>query len=123
MREIPAPDPALQENASAGLSTVHKLACLIRLLPIRPAEGWPRLTTLAEVRAEAYRRRPCTIEPVDWSRAMSDLSQFWQVDVDSILQEGELELVEQEVLRLMRTMPKDAPFGSFHNGDLRLARL
>jgi len=123
MREDAVPDRDLQDNAPVGLSTLQKLACLTRLLPSRPAEVWQRLATMADVRAEVYRRRPCTIEPVDWSRATSDLSQFWQVDVDGILREAELELVEQEVLGLMRTMPRDAPFGSFHNGDLRLARL
>jgi hypothetical protein len=102
---------------------VPKLARLIRLLPSRPAEVWQRLTTMVEVRAESYRRRPCTIEPVDWSRAICDLSHLWQVDLNRFLRETELETVEREVLDRIRTMPKEAPFGSFHNGDLRLARL
>ena len=100
-----------------------KLARLLRLLPARPAEFWARLSTMAEVRAEAYWRRPRTIKPVAWSGAICDLSQLWQIDVDSLLREAELETVEQEVLRRMQTMPNEAPFGSFHNGDLRLARL
>jgi methyltransferase family protein len=78
---------------------------------------------MVEVRAESYRRRPCTIEPVDWPKAIAELSQLLRVDVDAILREPEMEIVEKQVLRLMRTMPNDAPFGSFHNGDLRLARL
>jgi predicted O-methyltransferase YrrM len=102
---------------------LRKLACLTRMLPSRPGEVWQRLATIAELRVEAYRRRPCTIEPVDWSSAISELSEFWHADIDGILREAALKHVEQEVTRLIRAMPPDAPFGSFQNGDLRLARL
>jgi methyltransferase family protein len=102
---------------------VPKLARLIGLLPTRPAEVWQRLTTMLEVRAESYRRRPSMIEPVEWSKAICDLSRLWQVDLDTLLREPEMEIVEQQVFRLMQTMPKDAPFGSFHNGDFGMARL
>jgi Methyltransferase domain len=124
MHEAAVQDRVHQEAVPyGGLSSVQKLACLIRLLPTRPAEFWGRLTIMAEVRAEAYRRQPCTMEPVEWSRAMSELSRLSRIGFDSILRETELETVEQETLHLMRTMPKDAPFGSFHNGDLGLSRL
>jgi hypothetical protein len=111
-------EPVLLRNIE-----LPKLVRLIRLLPARPAEFWVRLSTMAEARAESYWRRPCAIEPVDWSRAICDLSQLWRVDVDSCLREAELETVEQEVLRRMRALPNERPFGSFHNGGLRLARL
>ena len=78
---------------------------------------------MVEARTEPYLRRPCAIEPVDWPTAVSELSRLWRVDLNALLSEAELENVEQEVLRFMRAMPTNVPFGSFHCGDLRLARL
>lgn len=106
-----------------GAIELSKLTRLLRLLPTRPAEFWQRVGTMVEVRAESYCRRPCMIQPVDWPRAVWELSQWLQVDLDSIMGEAELDAIEQEVLRVMRTISKEAPFASFHNGDLRLARL
>lgn len=102
---------------------MHKFSYLIRLLPTRPTEFWGRLATIVEVRAESSGRRRCTIDPVDWPRAVSELNHLWRVDLDAFLSEVELKNVEQEVSELILAMPKDAPFGSFHNGDVRLARL
>jgi hypothetical protein len=124
MPESAAQDHGRQNKAMGrGLSTLQKLGCLSRLLPTRPAEVWERLATMAEARAETYRRRAPTIEPVEWSRVISDLSRLCLVDVNSILRETELKNVEEEVWLLQQTLPNDAPFGSFHNGDIQLARL
>jgi hypothetical protein len=124
MPESAAQDQERQNKVMGrGLSTLQKLGCLSRLLPTRPAEVWERLATMAEVRAETYRRRAPAVEPVEWSRVVSDVSQFCQVDVNSILRETELKDVEDEVLLLQQTLPMDAPFGTFHNGDIQLARL
>lgn len=123
MHEAAAQDQGRRGAPLGGLSTLQKSACLLRLLPTRPAEFWQRLSTMAEVRAESYRTQPCTIKPVQWPRALAELSLWLQADLDSIMREAELDAVEQEVLRLMRTIPKEAPFASFHNGGLRLARL
>jgi Methyltransferase domain len=124
MPEAAAQDLVQQKAAPyGGPSNLQKLACLIRLLPTRPAEFWGRVTTIAEVRAESYRSQPCMMEPVEWLKAMSELSHLLHTDFNSILREADLEMVEQETQRRMRAMPKDAPFGSFHNGDLGMARL
>jgi hypothetical protein len=124
MPESAAQDQERQNKVMGRcLSTLQKLGCLSRLLPTRPAEVWERLATMAEVRAETFRRRAPSVEPGEWSRVVSDVSQFCQVDVNSILRETELKDVEDEVLLLQQTLPMDAPFGTFHNGDIQLARL
>jgi hypothetical protein len=104
-------------------SNMQKLACLTRLLLSNPSEVWERVATIAELRADAHRKQTCSMQPVNWSAAITELSAFCQVDVEKVLQEPELAQVEQDVTRMRETMPKNAPFGAFHHGDLRLARI
>lgn len=103
--------------------TPSKVLQLFALLPQKPREFYNRVTAMVDSRVEIYRHGPPHYETLHWDILIDQLAVLLNSDVEAILQEKDLISIQDEVSSCIRTLPPDAPFPLFHNGDFALARL
>jgi predicted O-methyltransferase YrrM len=103
---------------------VSKLIQLLSLLPRQPGDFCDRLWAIAEVRWEAAARSRRTIyRTVPTEEGIHRLGASLELDLTFWLRETALALIETRIGEGRASMPVDAPFGSFHNGDSLLGRI
>jgi predicted O-methyltransferase YrrM len=68
-------------------------------------------------------KRPPAYQVSDWESAVHDLGRAVGYGLEWVLDEPELVDAETGLRRQLETLPPEAPFGAFHNGDVVLARL
>jgi predicted O-methyltransferase YrrM len=96
---------------------------LLSVLLRRPGEFVDRLAAVAQVKLDRFSRRPPAYTATDWDSAIHSIGAELATELSIFLGEGGLRQIEEQVRKRTAAMPPDAPFESFHNGDLRLARL
>jgi hypothetical protein len=96
---------------------------LLAILPSKPQEFLGRVATIVEDRVEPYLREIPRYQTTDWPGLLTGLNQLFPGEIERIFSEPELQRAEDTVVRGQSALGPDAPFGFFHNGDLRLGRL
>lgn len=96
---------------------------LLTLLPRRPAEFLERASVGFELRIDPYLHARPQYQTEAWADVLLRVSQLLKADLASIMGEDSLKEIESKVGEGIRSLPRDAPFPSFHNGDFRMARL
>jgi|SRR5882724_1405967 len=102
---------------------VSKALQLLSLLPQKPGEFYDRLTAIVEVRWEVSRGRAAWHHALKAQEDIRLLSCSLGFDCDAWLKETALAVVETRIGEGQADLPRDAPFGSFHNGDSLLGRI
>jgi hypothetical protein len=102
---------------------VSKALQLLSLLPQKPGEFYDRMTAIAEVRWEASRGRAAEYHVLEAQEGIRVLSCSLGFDCGARLKETALAGVETRIGEGQAHVPRDAPFGSFHNGDSLLGRI
>jgi len=105
-----------------GISNA-KVVRLVSLLISGPDEFRDRVLMIVGSRLSRVTQRPPRYGVSDWQSVIARLSSLLGCDLDAVLNNAELAGVESSISRRMELLPKEAPFGMFHNGDLALARL
>lgn len=100
-----------------------KLLQLFALLPQRPREFYNRVAAAVGSRVEFHGPQAEPYQTLDWDVLLQQLAGLVPADVRTVLEEEELRSVEDKVSLGIQTLPKDAPFPLYHNGDFSLARL
>jgi predicted O-methyltransferase YrrM len=96
---------------------------LLALLPQRPAEFFERAAVGLELRIDPYLHTRPHYPTEGWADVLPRVGQLLKTDLVSIMREESLEEIESNVRDGIRSLPPDAPFPSFHNGDFRIGRL
>jgi predicted O-methyltransferase YrrM len=104
-------------------SALTKLSNLFSIMSTRPREFYGRVATMVEGRVDPYVRSGPSYEPIEWPTLLGQLSEHLGVNVEEVLREDELKRTEDQVMNGLETMPADAPFALYHNGDLVLGHL
>jgi predicted O-methyltransferase YrrM len=105
-----------------GVSS-SKLLRLFALLPQRPREFYNRVAAIVGPKVEFHGHEAEPYQTLDWDVLLQQLAGLVPADVRAVLEEKELRSVEDEVLRGIQILPKNAPFPLYHNADFSLARL
>jgi hypothetical protein len=100
-----------------------KLLQFASLIVTRPSEAYGRLEGLVDSRVDPFRVKSVRYQSKDFEEAIAGLSSALGRDLCALLSEPGLCEIEDEILRGIERLPKDAPFGLFQNGDMNLARL
>lgn len=104
-------------------STITKLSNLLSIMSTRPKEFYGRVATMVEGRVDPYLRSQPSYKPIEWSALLAGLREHLGANVEDVLREDELKRTEDEVVEGLKSMPPDAPFALYHNGDLVLGHL
>jgi hypothetical protein len=96
---------------------------LLALLPQRPGEFMSRAAASLAIRLDPYVRTRPTYPVEEWSSALSVAGAHLGADLVAAISDGDLGAFEAAIRERLRTVPADAPFPAFHNGDFRMARL
>lgn len=99
-----------------------KAARLISVLMKSPVEFRDRALMIVGSRLPMARRRP-RYAVSDWESVIQRLGGALGCDLETALNEAERTEMESRLHQRMESLPPEAPFGAFHNGDLALARL
>lgn len=102
---------------------MQKTIQLLSVLPRRPGEFVDRLAAVAQVKLDQLSRKPPQYEPTAWDSAIESIEAELGPGFSVHLADDGLQQIEEQVRKRTAAMPLDAPFESFHNGDLRLASL
>jgi len=100
-----------------------KLFRLLSLLPHNPGEFTERAFAMAEVRWQGRGFRPPYYQALDIDHALLSLQEWLGEDLPARLEESPLACIEKQVKREANQLPREAPFGTFHNGDLLFGRV
>lgn len=103
----------------AGWKSVQLISALGR----DPSEFLDRLRVIAASRLSRFGSKPPAYAVSDWGSVVAHLGDTTGCSVQSAIRDSGLREVEASILERMEQLPSDAPFGTFHNGDLRLGRL
>lgn len=95
---------------------------LISLLTRSPAEFRDRALMIASSRLSLFSARQRSYVISDWKSAVEGLGNVLGSDFERALDNQSMAEVESQILARQESMPPQAPFGRFHNGDLALAR-
>jgi predicted O-methyltransferase YrrM len=116
---------ALERNGlEASLRIVDSKAVrLISVLMKDPVEFLDRARVIAGGRLSRLTSRQASYAISDGRSAAARLGDALGSDLGAGLSGGELADAEFRLHRRMESLPADTPFGTFHNGDLALARL
>ena len=102
---------------------MRKVVDLLTTLLRSPNEFWTRAASSIEVRLESAMRPRVDYQIQPWDKVLSQIGEVLQVELASYMVEPALKRIEQSVRGGLESIPGDAPFPSFHNGDFRVARL
>jgi hypothetical protein len=72
---------------------------------------------------DRFSRKPPQYVSTDWHSAVQTIGAKLGTDTTTYLGEAGLREIAEQVRKGIAEMPPDAPFKSFHNGDLRLSAL
>ena len=100
-----------------------KVARLISLLMKSPVEFRDRALMIVGSRLLRMVSRQPQYAISDWESVIQRLGGALGGDLETALNEAERADLESRLHRRMESLPSEAPFGAFHNGDLALARL
>lgn len=100
-----------------------KMVQMLELLSRRPDEFLDRLASGIDLRMDARVRSRPDYGAHTWSEALEQLGSSLGADLSRTMGEESLQEIEREIRRGLETMPAEAPFPSFHNGDFRMGRL
>ena len=100
-----------------------KAARLISVLMNSPVEFRDRALMIVDSRLPRMARRQPRYAVSDWKLVVQRLGGALGCDLETALNETERIDLESRLYRRMESLPSEAPFGAFHNGDLALARL
>lgn len=102
---------------------MRKAVDLFATLLRNPNEFFTRAASSVELRLESAFRTRIDYEIQPWDEALSQIGSVLGVELASYMTEPALQRVEQIVRIGLESIPVDAPFPFFHNGDFRVARL
>lgn len=100
-----------------------RAAQILELLSRRPDEFFERLSSGIDLRIDSRARTRPYYAAHAWSDTLEHLGSALGSDLTRIMTEDSLAEIEAEIRRGLETMPSNAPFPSFHNGDFRMGRL
>ena len=100
-----------------------KAARLFSVLMKSPVEFRDRALMIVDSRLPRMARRQARYAVSDWESVVQRLGGALGCDLEMALNEAERTELESRLHRRMESLPSEAPFGAFHNGDLALARL
>jgi hypothetical protein len=96
---------------------------LLSVLANNPVEFLDRSLMIAGVKFAALYDRKSSYELVDWDSLVFRLNEILGPQFRSALSESQLASLTSWLSAKQLTLPPDAPFGVFHNGDRILAQL
>jgi hypothetical protein len=96
---------------------------LLSVLASNPAEFLDRSLMIAGVKLSFGSVQKPSYAAADWKAAVTRLSEFSGQEFQRTLGEPELAGLTSHLRRQMESLPPEAPFGVFHNGDMVLAQL
>jgi methyltransferase family protein len=100
-----------------------KAVRLLSVLASNPAEFLERSLMIAGVKLSFDRVQKPSYAAADWKAALARLSEFCGHEFQQTLVEPELAGLTSRLRGQIESMPAEAPFGVFHNGDMVLAQL
>ena len=100
-----------------------KILRLTSVLVKSPVEFWDRALMIVCSRLPRLAGRQPRYAVSDWESVVQQLGGALGCDLETALNEEERTELESRLHRRMESLPSEAPFGSFHNGDLALTRL
>jgi hypothetical protein len=106
------------KQANLGIKTLRLLSVLLR----RPTEFYDRVAAIVAVRLESSNEQRPIHLIIDTESAIRALGSAAGSTWDSWFNESTLAYVAERVREEQARMPSDAPFRTFHNGDLLLSR-
>lgn len=98
---------------------IEMLATLLR----RPNEFLVRMASSIEIRLEPLLTSRTNYDTEEWDKVLSKLGELLGPKLTTFMGESALKEIENTIHRKLRTIPAEAPFPLFHNGDFRLGRL
>lgn len=105
-----------------GLASSKALR-LLSVLASDPGEFLERSLMIAGVKLSFGKDKKPSYAAEDWKTAVEQLSEFSRQDLQLTLDEPELAGLTSRLRGQMESLPPEAPFGVFHNGDRVLAQL
>ena len=96
---------------------------LLTILASDPAEFLDRSLMIAGAKLSLRNFKKPSYTASDWKSVVSQLSEFSGRPIELALGEPELADLTFRLHRQMESLPPEAPFGVFHNGDAVLAQL
>jgi hypothetical protein len=102
---------------------MRKAVDLFATLLRDPNEFFTRVASSIEVRLESALRARIDYQTRPWDEVLCGVGSVLSVDLTAYMAEPSLHRIEQTVRTGLATIPSDAPFPSFHNGDFRVGRL
>jgi predicted O-methyltransferase YrrM len=96
---------------------------LLSLLMSNPSEFWDRVVTIVDAHLSALSSHQASYAVSAWESVVARLDGVLGRGFGEALGEAELTEAESRLHRRMESLPADAPFGTFYNADLALARL
>jgi predicted O-methyltransferase YrrM len=96
---------------------------LLSVLASDPAEFLDRSLMIAGVKLSFRRVQRPSYAAADWESVVAQLSEFSGHRFQLALGEPELADLTSRLRQRMASLPPEAPFGVFHNGDMVLAQL
>lgn len=103
--------------------TDSKALRLLSVLASDPAEFLDRSLMIAGVKLSFRRAQKPSYAAADWKSVVAQLSEFSGHQFQLVLGEPELADLTSRLRRRVESLPPEAPFGVFHNGDMVLAQL
>ena len=100
-----------------------KLIQLLSLLPRRPGEFFERTSAIMSVRWDSCFCRCTEYRPAGLAQGLDALLEKLDADEANWLTEPGLATLEARLRTAERSLPANAPFGQFHNGDTLLGRM
>jgi predicted O-methyltransferase YrrM len=103
--------------------TDSKVVRLLSVLVSDPAEFLDRSLMIAGAKLSLGTHQKTPYTAADWKSVVAQLSEFSGHQFQLALGEPELAELTSRLRRRMQSLPPEAPFGVFHNGDMVLAQL
>src|SRR5258707_8290033 len=100
-----------------------KTVRLLSVLANNPAEFLDRSLMIVGAKLSFHRGQRPSYAAADWKSVVAQLSEFAGRPIQPALGETELADLTSRLRRRMESLPPEAPFGVFHNGDTLLAQL
>jgi len=100
-----------------------KAVRLLSVLANNPAEFLDRALMIVGAKLSFRSGEGPSYAAADWNSTVAQLSEFSGHPIQLALREPELAELTSRLRQRMASLPADAPFGTFHNGDMVLAEL
>jgi len=103
--------------------TDSKAVRLLFVLASDPAEFLDRSLMIVGVKLSFRNAQKSSYAGADWNSVVAKLSEFTGRPIQLALGEPRLAELASRLRQRMESLPPEAPFGTFHNGDMVLAEL